>query len=73
MPPGRRGVSAEGARAWADDLRGRGRSGEYFFSLNRYMFQAHKARKRTARACSRRTPISPRDTMLAFRGRTGRS
>jgi ubiquinone/menaquinone biosynthesis C-methylase UbiE len=39
---GRRGVSAEDAQAWADDLRSRGRAGDYFFSLNRYVFQARK-------------------------------
>ena len=35
---GRRGVTAEEARAWADDLRSLG--DEYFFSLNRYLFRA---------------------------------
>ncbi|WP_433164616.1 methyltransferase domain-containing protein [Kribbella sp. CA-247076] len=36
--PGRRGVSEDAARAWADDLRALGKS--YFFSLNRYLFVA---------------------------------
>ena len=31
------------ARAWADDLRRLGERGEYFFSLNRYVFHAVKA------------------------------
>lgn len=39
---GRRGVSAADAQAWAEDLRGCGRAGDYFFSLNRYVFQARK-------------------------------
>jgi ubiquinone/menaquinone biosynthesis C-methylase UbiE len=36
--PGRGGITEEEARAWADDLRGLGP--DYFFSLNRYVFQA---------------------------------
>jgi hypothetical protein len=28
------------ARAWADDVRAHGERGEYFFSLNRYLFLA---------------------------------
>jgi SAM-dependent methyltransferase len=36
--PGRRGVSAEEAAAWAADLAARG--DDYFFSLNRYLFVA---------------------------------
>ena len=39
---GRRGVSRAEADAWAEDLRERGRSGEYFFSLNQYVFLATK-------------------------------
>ena len=35
---GRKGVTAEEAQAWADDLRSLGR--DYFFSLNRYLFVA---------------------------------
>lgn len=37
---GRRGVGAEDATAWAEDLRGLG--DDYFFSLNRYLFVAHQ-------------------------------
>lgn len=40
--PGRRGVTQDEADAWAEDLRARGRSGEYFFSLNQYFFLASK-------------------------------
>jgi SAM-dependent methyltransferase len=36
--PGRAGVTAEDASAWADDLRSMG--SHYFFSLNRYLFRA---------------------------------
>jgi arsenite methyltransferase len=39
---GRAGVTAEEARAWADDLRSLGP--DYFFSLNRYLFRATRAR-----------------------------
>jgi hypothetical protein len=39
---GRRGVSAEEAWAWTEDLRARDPSSEYLFSLNRYVFHAHK-------------------------------
>lgn len=35
---GRQSVSAEELNDWAQDLRTRGREGEYFFSLNRYVF-----------------------------------
>jgi SAM-dependent methyltransferase len=38
--PGRGGVDAHEAQAWAEDLRGG--VGDYFFSLNRYVFQARK-------------------------------
>lgn len=38
--PGRCGVEQEEAEAWADELRARGAAGEYFFSLNRYVFLA---------------------------------
>ena len=37
---GRGDVSREEAHAWADELRELGRSGEYFFSVNRYLFGA---------------------------------
>ena len=39
---GRGGVTREEAEAWARDLRDRGQSGEYFFSLNRYFYLARK-------------------------------
>jgi ubiquinone/menaquinone biosynthesis C-methylase UbiE len=39
---GRRGVSVEEAADWAEDLRERGRRGDYFFSLNQYFFLAEK-------------------------------
>ena len=35
--PGRRGVTAEEARAWIEDLKQTGERGEYFFSLNQYL------------------------------------
>jgi len=35
-------MSEEQARAWAEDLRVLGERGEYFFSLNRYLFKAVK-------------------------------
>jgi SAM-dependent methyltransferase len=40
--PGRRGVDADEARAWAAELRELGARGEYFFSINRYVFGAVK-------------------------------
>lgn len=36
--PGRNGLSREDADAWAADLRSLGEAGEYFFSVNRYLF-----------------------------------
>ncbi|MCC6534267.1 MAG: methyltransferase domain-containing protein [Burkholderiales bacterium] len=36
------GVATEDARAWEDDVRALARRGEYFFSLNRYLFRARK-------------------------------
>jgi len=36
----RHGVSSDQADAWAEDLRQRGARGDYFFSLNRYLFLA---------------------------------
>jgi len=39
---GRRGVDADEAEAWAAELRELGASGEYFFSINRYLFGAIK-------------------------------
>jgi SAM-dependent methyltransferase len=40
--PGRRDVTPDDADAWAEDLYERGRKGEYFFSLNQYLFLASK-------------------------------
>jgi ubiquinone/menaquinone biosynthesis C-methylase UbiE len=40
---GRAGVTPEEAEAWSRDLRAAGERGEYFFSLNRYLFSATKA------------------------------
>jgi arsenite methyltransferase len=42
--PGHRGVEADEARAWASELRDLGARGEYFFSINRYVFGAVKRR-----------------------------
>ncbi len=39
---GRKGVSEAEAQAWAAELRALGASGDYFFSLNRYLFLAEK-------------------------------
>jgi ubiquinone/menaquinone biosynthesis C-methylase UbiE len=36
--PGRNGLSAEDASAWVADLRSLGEAGEFFFSVNRYLF-----------------------------------
>jgi ubiquinone/menaquinone biosynthesis C-methylase UbiE len=41
--PGKRGVTKEETRAWAEDLRRLGKEGSYFFSLNRYLFIAIKS------------------------------
>jgi hypothetical protein len=38
----RQGVPPAEAEAWAADLRGRTRDGDYFFSVNRYLFTAEK-------------------------------
>ena len=40
--PGREGITQEVADDWAADLRALGEAGEYFFSVNRYLFQAIK-------------------------------
>jgi SAM-dependent methyltransferase len=40
--PGRRGVTHEEADAWAEEQRELARRGEYFFSLNQYLFLASK-------------------------------
>ena len=39
---GRRGITAEDADAWAQELRKLGEQEKYFFSLNRYLFKARK-------------------------------
>jgi len=39
---GRGGIAPEEAQAWAQELRQLGAQGEYFFSLNRYVFLATK-------------------------------
>ena len=40
--PGRRGVTDDEATAWLADLQDLGARGEYFFSLNRYLFLARR-------------------------------
>jgi len=40
--PGRRGVTDEEAAAWLADLQDLGARGEYFFSINRYLFLARR-------------------------------
>ena len=39
---GRQSLTAAELQAWADDLKAYGERGEYFFSVNRYAFIAHK-------------------------------
>lgn len=39
---GRSGISRDEAQSWADNLRQNGLDGQYFFSLNRYLFLAKK-------------------------------
>lgn len=39
---GRQGITAEHAKEWKDDLISLDNKGEYFFSLNRYLFVANK-------------------------------
>lgn len=41
---GRHGVTAKEARAWEDELLALAASGDYFFSLNRYLFVARRPR-----------------------------
>ena len=41
---GRSGISRDEAQSWADRLRQNGLDGQYFFSLNRYLFLAIKRR-----------------------------
>lgn len=40
--PGRRGITGEETHAWAEDLRQTGERGEYFFSLNQYLYLVMK-------------------------------
>ena len=40
---GRNGITRDEAEAWTADLRQSGARGEYFFSLNRYLFLATRA------------------------------
>jgi arsenite methyltransferase len=40
--PGRRGVTEDEACAWVEDLRQTGERGEYFFSLNQYLYLVAK-------------------------------
>jgi hypothetical protein len=40
--PGRQGLTEADAIAWREDLDRLSRSGDYFFSLNRYLFLATK-------------------------------
>jgi arsenite methyltransferase len=40
--PGRQGLTETDAAAWRDELNDLSRSGDYFFSLNRYLFRATK-------------------------------
>jgi ubiquinone/menaquinone biosynthesis C-methylase UbiE len=40
---GRDGITHEEANAWASELLERGRTGDYFFSLNRYLFLVRKS------------------------------
>ena len=39
---GRGGITRDDAEAWARELRDCGANGEYFFSLNRYLFLARR-------------------------------
>jgi hypothetical protein len=39
---GHAGIPIEKANAWAHDVRESGKRGDYFFSLNRYLFVATK-------------------------------
>lgn len=51
------GVAESEIRDWAEDLRGRARDGEYFFSVNRYLFRAVKA---SCEPAERRSSPAPR-------------
>ena len=39
---GRNGITRDEAEEWAKDLRQAGKQGDYFFSLNRYLFTVQK-------------------------------
>ena len=41
---GRNGITRDEAEGWANELRQSGKHGSYFFSLNRYLFVAHKGK-----------------------------
>lgn len=58
--PGRRGVGAEEAAAWAADLRGLGR--DYFFNVSRYLFLARRA--------AAAGPVGSTGTTWSWRSRT---
>jgi arsenite methyltransferase len=40
--PGRQGLTSQEVAAWSEELRQSGETGDYFFSLNRYLFLASK-------------------------------
>jgi len=46
---GRQAITADEVEAWTRDLEQVGREGDYFFSLNRYLFLAEKRGSRVAR------------------------
>ncbi len=48
--PGRNGLTEDDLRAWEEDLQALGRVGQYFFSLNRYLFEAAKPESPTGPA-----------------------
>jgi arsenite methyltransferase len=40
---GRQGITRDEVEAWTRDLERRGQEGDYFFSLNRYLFLADRS------------------------------
>lgn len=40
---GRQGITRDEVEAWTQDLEERGQEGDYFFSLNRYLFLADRS------------------------------
>jgi hypothetical protein len=40
---GRQGLTEADTEAWSEDLNDLSRSGDYFLSLNRYLFRARKS------------------------------